>query len=560
MKEILIQGPPGTGKTSKIQEIVRAMLQKRIKNDEIALTSFTKTGAIQLAKGSAVPRTGIGTLHSFAFRALGLEKDKVAESQLDDWNKNNPGLQLSGGAVVNLDDGGAVEAGMGQTDADEYLAQMGILRARCIDRAMWPPQVKRFGDVWEFWKKLNDFVDFADMIELALQIDTMPVHYNDNSREWAGPRVLFGDEFQDFTKAERKLFDHWGQNCELVLKVGDADQTLYHFKGADPDGMYRPDLADMQKRVLSQSHRVPEEIHYWAQNWIRKIKNRDDVIYKPRDAKGTFKREFPATFKNPYKMLDQIEIDLSDGLSVGVMASCGYMLQPAIAAMRQAGLPYCNNYRKTRGDWNPLNFSEGKVNSSQRLLAYLSPMWGATALDKWASILDSKTALVRGAKSYLDMLADDENSLVDFFLLVKIFQPQALAALLGVAESDLIALGTIPYDLLGDMVKVDPQVMYNYVLNSKKKALEYPLAIIQKRGRAELEKPINLEVGTIHSFKGGEFDSIYIIPDLSLKSARDWARPGPGHDAIIRQFYVALTRAKIKATILSPASNWYVRL
>jgi DNA helicase-2/ATP-dependent DNA helicase PcrA len=557
VKEIIIAGPPGTGKTSKIQEIVRAMLTRRVKADQIALTSFTKTGAIQLAKGSAVHRSGIGTLHSFAFRSLGMEKAQVAESHLDQWNKDNPGWQLSKGVTVDFDDGGAVEITQGATDADEYMAQLGVLRARCTDVEMWPPQVKRFAALWGEWKKANSFFDFADMIDLAVQCDDMPVHYNDNTKKWSGPKVLFGDEFQDFTRAERKLFDHWGKNCEMVLKVGDADQTLYHFKGADPDGMYRPDLPDMQKRVLAQSHRVPVAVHTVAQALVRHIKDRDDVIYHPRPEGGVFRRDFPANFQKPARLIDAIEKDLANDLSVGVMASCGYMLQNIIYAFKQAGLPFCNSYRKNRGDWNILTPGSG-VSASQRLLAYLQPMWGPASLEKWASMLESKSALNRGAKTLLDSMADDTQ--VNFQTLLDLFQPDALANLLGVEQTDLAGMAVMEYDLLKEFVTPDPAKLLQYSLAARKKTLEYPVKIAQVRGAATLAAPIKLEVGTIHSFKGGQFDSIYVVPDLSLKSAREWQARGPGRDAIIRMFYVALTRARIKCTVLNNAQQFYVRL
>jgi superfamily I DNA/RNA helicase len=88
-KDILIYGPPGTGKTYKVREIVGHLVSKRMRRaEEIALCSFTRAAAYELSRRvSGMPKSNIGTLHSFAFRALNLTDDHVASAHIDQLKK-----------------------------------------------------------------------------------------------------------------------------------------------------------------------------------------------------------------------------------------------------------------------------------------------------------------------------------------------------------------------------------------------------------------------------------------------------------------------------------------
>jgi superfamily I DNA/RNA helicase len=82
-----------------------------------------------------------------------------------------------------------------------------------------------------------------------------------------------------------------------------------------------------------------------------------------------------------------------------------------------------------------------------------------------------------------------------------------------------------------------------------------PVRIILKRGLNRLVDRPQVIIGTIHSVKGGEADVVYLFPDLSRAADYEWQRYGTeNQDAIIRQFYVAMTRARLKLVICRPAS------
>ena len=83
--------------------------------------------------------------------------------------------------------------------------------------------------------------------------------------------------------------------------------------------------------------------------------------------------------------------------------------------------------------------------------------------------------------------------------------------------------------------------------------MEYPIAIAKKQGRATLREEPKICVGTIHSTKGGQSDTVFILPDLSPSAMRQFTKPGDGRDGIIRTFYVGMTRARERLVM---AGRW----
>ena len=54
--------------------------------------------------------------------------------------------------------------------------------------------------------------------------------------------------------------------------------------------------------------------------------------------------------------------------------------------------------------------------------------------------------------------------------------------------------------------------------------------------------------------KGGEADVVYLFPDISPQSYEGIQRGVEGRDAVIRQFYVGMTRAREELVVCNAAT------
>jgi hypothetical protein len=74
--------------------------------------------------------------------------------------------------------------------------------------------------------------------------------------------------------------------------------------------------------------------------------------------------------------------------------------------------------------------------------------------------------------------------------------------------------------------------------------IQFPLDIAAARGPQALLETPQVIVGTIHSVKGDEAGVVILFPDLSQAGDPAYQRQGPERDAVIRTFYVGMTRAR----------------
>ena len=88
------------------------------------------------------------------------------------------------------------------------------------------------------------------------------------------------------------------------------------------------------------------------------------------------------------------------------------------------------------------------------------------------------------------------------------------------------------------------------LLDTRKPAAEYPLAVVRKYGTGQIEPKVS--VGTIHSYKGAEADVVILFPDLSAAGEKEWDYGDK--DSVVRLFYVGMTRAREGLIVGKPTS------
>jgi DNA helicase-2/ATP-dependent DNA helicase PcrA len=217
--------------------------------------------------------------------------------------------------------------------------------------------------------------------------------------------------------------------------------------------------------------------------------------------------------------------------------------------MRERGIPFKNEYRAADNGWNPLN-------GSRRLLAFLRPsrgVWGKDArwwtwgdLRAWIEPLQSKGVLTRGLKT--------------------VIESRCAADRFGDSqEFDAVDPTWLFEQFVDDkhrdaVFAMDIEWWFDHLRHNDRKSQHFSMAVARRHGADRLRELPRISVGTIHSVKGGESDHVYVLPDLSAAGFWDaWRTTGPRKWAVVRQFYVAMTRAKQTLYLCDPSTQMSVQ-
>ena len=537
-EEYHIYGPPGTGKTSRLATKYIPEAVAKHGPDNVIVASFTKAAAREIARkrsrdtGERIPVNpeNVGTMHALCFRALG--RPELAINRIKDWNHAHPHFPMTGAAGGDPED--AVDEFTGG-DGDQLMARINILRARLVPQERWPDELRLFYKKWCGFKEDVRVMDFTDLIETAC--DELP--------EYPGnPSVMFLDEAQDFTALEIKLSRLWANSMLFQILVGDEDQCLYRFKGADPKTLIDADIPDDNRIVLKQSWRVPGAVHARAQKLILRVRTRIVKEYRPREAEGKV-LELDEPINRPDEIADRAAQYIQQGKSVMILASCSYMLAPLLKVLKERGIPFGNHYRKKRGDWNPIRLDAGKSTAANIIKSFQMrgpdpPYWTVPNLVTWAkNIKVGDNGLIRkrgkAAIKSLTQAVKENRAGLDSARNVapRILTPPALeAALSG-----------------------DTNWLLSHLQPAKKRtACRYPLKVVSRFGINALTARPLLTVGTVHSVKGGQADVVFLAPDISQKAEYEANNSQEAVDSLYRLFYVGMTRAKETLVLLPPAN------
>lgn len=540
--EYRVIGPPGTGKTTYLSAQVKRAIEA---GRRPLITSLTRAAAFEIGQrievGWDFAEDQVGTLHGHCFRALGCPELISKEEHVQNWNEYigdvNPAWELSAGAFVanrSGEDEGRSRPGSGDA---LFVAYCG-LRAKLISENLWPIEIRGFAAKFEEWKRLAKLLDFTDLISHSLR-DVSTAPYD--------PDVIFVDEAQDHDRLELALVRKWAKGVDQLIVCGDPDQNLYEFRGAEPEAFYAHEIPENHYRILSQSYRVPRSVHAASMEMIGRDQNRRVVEYQPRDYGGETRRLFKK-LRQCHEIAAEAMEHVERGKSVMILATCEYMLGGLIKHLRDAGLPFHNPYSPNRGGFNPLGDRAG-VTSPQRLLAFLrasakhygpdARRWTWAELNCWADPLSVAGFLKHGAKKRLEELAHSKGeAVIDGPGFRELLDPTAGPAQLAEIEAD-------------------PLGWYRRrINNSRKKAFDFPFAVIERRGVRALTDTPKIILGTIHSVKGGEADVVILFPDLSPEGADTLGR-NPA--SIYRAFYVGMTRARETLLLGQNSSSMAIR-
>lgn len=266
---MLILAGAGSGKTKVLTCRVANLLQKGVRPYRILAITFTNKAAAEMRErvnnmsGPAAKDVWLFTFHAFCARFLRMEIDKLPGyggnfAIYDTADSQNLIKQIL--KEMNLDDKRFQPSGI--------LSRISNAKNALQDAAAFARQAGDFyeqkvADIYSRYEQklqLNNALDFDDLLMLSIKL----LQENKEVREKYQDRFdyLLVDEYQDTNHAQYLLTKFLAAKHRNICVVGDADQSIYGWRGADIQNIldFEKDYPDAKVIKLEQNYRSTQII------------------------------------------------------------------------------------------------------------------------------------------------------------------------------------------------------------------------------------------------------------------------------------------------------------
>lgn len=266
---MLIMAGAGSGKTKVLTCRVANLLQKGVLPYRILAITFTNKAAAEMRErvnnmsGPAAKDVWLFTFHAFCARFLRMEIDKLPGyggnfAIYDTADSQNLIKQIL--KEMNLDDKRFQPSGI--------LSRISNAKNALQDAAAFARQAGDFyeqkvADIYSRYEQklqLNNALDFDDLLMLSIKL----LQENKEVREKYQDRFdyLLVDEYQDTNHAQYLLTKFLAAKHRNICVVGDADQSIYGWRGADIQNIldFEKDYPDAKVIKLEQNYRSTQII------------------------------------------------------------------------------------------------------------------------------------------------------------------------------------------------------------------------------------------------------------------------------------------------------------
>jgi DNA helicase-2/ATP-dependent DNA helicase PcrA len=252
---LLIIAGAGSGKTRVITFRIAQLLSQGVSQSEILAVTFTNKAAREMAQRvkELIPRKltrlTVSTFHAFGAQIL-RERHAVLGY------RPNFSIYDSQDQAALLKETAREQGKKGE--ALDLVAAAQLFSSIKTGRAAWSLETKHLMSLYkEYQKNLRTFnaVDFDDLIMLPLAM--LGEHPDILSEYHERFRYLLVDEFQDTSRAQYDLMKLLVGPSRNVCVVGDEDQSIYSWRGANYENIVRfeRDFPGLVEIKLEQNYR-----------------------------------------------------------------------------------------------------------------------------------------------------------------------------------------------------------------------------------------------------------------------------------------------------------------
>ena len=566
---MLVLAGPGSGKTFTIAHRIKYLIEeKQVDPSEILVITFSKAASINMKKrftdlcNDQFYPVNFGTFHAIFYYILRNTFHYQVGNIITEAEKRE--------YITTILANSPYQKQEFYDTAEHLLAEISFIKnsgqnSQSFQSNYLDPEAFRelFREYEEHLENENK-IDFEDMV---LKCRDLFLSRSDILKTWQNRfRFLLIDEFQDINPLQYSVIRMLAEPERNLFVVGDDDQSIYGFRGSDPNIMlgFSTDYPESQKVLLDRNYRSTKTITDAAAKVIEANKIRyKKVIVSNQIEKGEVRISNFQTKEMEYQyLIDQIrKTELVERMGIAVIYRTNYDASYLAEKLIQEKIPF--NFRE-----RPQNIYQHFV--AKDLLQYLLFSEKQTSRADFFRIMNKP-------KRYIA-----RNSVAE-----ETFSFASLCQFYKEKEYMITIIKKMEYDLLR-VRQMDPFAAVNYIRKgigyddylrqiAFEKKLDYQELLdiadqFQQRTK-EFSKTTQLvehirsyekelsnfakkkeEQGptllTMHGSKGLEFNSVF-LPDCnegivphkkSLSSAEI--------EEERRMFYVAMTRAKERLEIL----------
>ena len=261
---LLILAGAGSGKTKVLTVRIAHLLAQGVNPYEILAITFTNKAAKEMKSrveslvGDVANRIWLSTFHSFCAKFLRFELDNFLgyNSNFTIYDTSDSQAVIKAALkALNLDDKyypvGAMIGAI--SDAKNKLLFASDFRKQARDFYQ-----QKVADVYEYYERelrKNNALDFDDLLLVAVKLlQSNEAVLDKYSKRF---RYVMIDEYQDTNHAQYLLAKLLASHWKNIAVVGDADQSIYAWRGADIQNIldFEKDYPNCRSIKLEQNYR-----------------------------------------------------------------------------------------------------------------------------------------------------------------------------------------------------------------------------------------------------------------------------------------------------------------
>lgn len=564
---MLVLAGPGSGKTTVITYRAKKLIEEYgVSPSNMLVITFTKKAAVEMQQrfnklmGSKRYTVTFGTFHAVFFKILKYAYNYNTANILREEKKTDIIKEIINYLRLEIDDENDFISGI--------ISEISLVKGDMLDINHYYSKNCSESIFKDIYSRYNDrlirsnLIDFDDMLIMCYELLTKRP---DILKLWQDKfRYILIDEFQDISRVQYEVMKLLALPENNLFIVGDDDQSIYRFRGARPEIMQNlpNDYKNLKKVLLDTNYRSNENIVEASMKLINNNRLRYKKSFKcNRSAKADIEI---SEFKNQIEECNYIVSAINKKLreehtykDIAVLYRTNTNPRFLVEKLMEYNIPF------KMKDVIPNIYNHFL---SRDILSYIKIAMGDDSRKEFLSIINRpKRYISREAFSTpivdLDNLREfyeDKGYVIDRINRLE-YDIMMLEKMTPYAAVCYIRKG-IGYDEFveeyASMRRINPEELYDILDELEDSARGYKTykawfkhieeytEEIKKQSQNRMEIEEAVELSTIHSAKGLEYKSVFIM------DANEGITPYKKSvlDADIeeerRLFYVAMTRAK----------------